>query len=63
MDRFYFLLAALTSIDLVVYIACARWYKSIKLEAKDEMQDMLSDDDVSDTDSDDYEERPKDSKV
>uniref|UniRef100_M4E3B6 Uncharacterized protein n=1 Tax=Brassica campestris TaxID=3711 RepID=M4E3B6_BRACM len=63
LDRFYFLLAALTSIDLVVYIACARWYKSIKLEAKDEMQDMLSDDDVSDTDSDDYEERPKDSKV
>ncbi|KAH0911008.1 hypothetical protein HID58_034329 [Brassica napus] len=63
LDRFYFLLAALTSIDLVVYIACARWYKCIKLEAKDEMQDMLSDDDVSDTDSDDYEERPKDSKV
>ncbi|KAL0705921.1 hypothetical protein Bca4012_072346 [Brassica carinata] len=62
LDRFYFLLAALTSIDLVVYIACARWYKCIKLEAKDEMQDMLSDD-VSDTDSDDYEERPKDSKV
>ena len=63
LDIFYFLLSALTSIDLVVYIACARWYKCIKLEAKDEMQDMLSDDDVSDTDSDDYEERPKDSKV
>ncbi|KAM7491111.1 hypothetical protein LguiA_034032 [Lonicera macranthoides] len=34
LDRFYFLLAALTSVDLVVYIACARWYKSIKLEGK-----------------------------
>ncbi|KAG2304275.1 hypothetical protein Bca52824_032926 [Brassica carinata] len=58
LDRFYFLLAALTSIDLVVYIACARWYKSIKLEGKDELQDMTSDDE-NDTDSDDYEERPK----
>ncbi|KAH0879678.1 hypothetical protein HID58_067072 [Brassica napus] len=58
LDRFYFLLAALTSIDLVVYIACARWYKCIKLEAKDEMQDMVSDDD-----SDDYEEPMKDSRV
>ncbi|KAM7525398.1 hypothetical protein LguiA_015300 [Lonicera macranthoides] len=34
LDRFFFLLAALTSVDLVIYIACARWYKSIKLEAK-----------------------------
>lgn len=58
LDRFYFLLAALTSIDLVVYIACARWYKCIKLEAKDEMQEMVSDDD-----SDDYEEPMKDSRV
>ncbi|KAF8107027.1 hypothetical protein N665_0128s0009 [Sinapis alba] len=62
LDRFYFLLAALTSIDLVVYIACARWYKCIKLEAKDEMQDMMSDDE-NDTDSDDYEEPMKDSRV
>ncbi|XAR70604.1 hypothetical protein NMG60_11027511 [Bertholletia excelsa] len=36
LDRFYFLLASLTTIDLVVYIACARWYKSIKLEGKGE---------------------------
>ncbi|CAH8368798.1 unnamed protein product [Eruca vesicaria subsp. sativa] len=62
LDRFYFLLAALTSIDLVVYIACARWYKCIKLEGKDEMQDMMSDDE-NDTDSDDYEERMKVPKV
>lgn len=34
LDRFFFLLAALTSVDLVIYIACAKWYKSIKLEAK-----------------------------
>lgn len=34
LDRFYFLLAALTVIDFVIYIACARWYKSIKLEEK-----------------------------
>nr|XP_016459972.1 PREDICTED: protein NRT1/ PTR FAMILY 7.3-like [Nicotiana tabacum] len=30
LDRFYFLLAALTILDLVAYIACAKWYKAIK---------------------------------
>ncbi|XP_008788684.2 protein NRT1/ PTR FAMILY 7.3-like [Phoenix dactylifera] len=34
MDRFYFLLAALTSADFVVYLACARWYSCIKLEGR-----------------------------
>lgn len=34
MDRFYFLLAALTGADFVVYLACARWYKCIQLEGK-----------------------------
>ncbi|KAI3469042.1 hypothetical protein Pfo_025705 [Paulownia fortunei] len=32
LDRFYFLLAGLTAVDLVIYIACAMWYKSMKLE-------------------------------
>jgi peptide/histidine transporter 3/4 len=40
LDRFYFLLATLTTIDLVVYIACARWYKSIQLEGKCELNDQ-----------------------
>ncbi|XP_028762508.1 protein NRT1/ PTR FAMILY 7.3 [Neltuma alba] len=39
LDRFYFLLAALTSIDLVVYIATARWYKCIQLKGKYEEND------------------------
>ncbi|KAG9150458.1 hypothetical protein Leryth_010840 [Lithospermum erythrorhizon] len=30
LDRFYFLLAGLTLIDLVVYVVCARWYENIK---------------------------------
>lgn len=34
LDRFYFLLAGLTTVDFVVYIACAKWYKCIELEAK-----------------------------
>ncbi|CAA6669676.1 unnamed protein product [Spirodela intermedia] len=34
MDRFYFLLAAMTSVDFVIYLACARWYKSIRLESR-----------------------------
>lgn len=34
LDRFYFLLAALTTVDLVAYIACARWYKYTRFEGK-----------------------------
>ncbi|KAJ0111014.1 hypothetical protein Patl1_00016 [Pistacia atlantica] len=34
LDRFYFLLAALTAADLLVYIICARWYKYIKFEER-----------------------------
>lgn len=34
LDRFYFLLACLTAIDLFIYIACAKWYKNIKIEGK-----------------------------
>ncbi|KAJ6308518.1 hypothetical protein OIU76_018157 [Salix suchowensis] len=40
LDRFYFLLATLTSIDLVVYMTCARWYKSIQLEGKRDLTDQ-----------------------
>ncbi|KAG9159209.1 hypothetical protein Leryth_024468 [Lithospermum erythrorhizon] len=32
LDRFYFLLAALTTADFVVYVVCARWYKYVKFE-------------------------------
>lgn len=34
LDLFYFLLAALTMADFVIYIVCAKWYKPIKLEGK-----------------------------
>ncbi|XP_068634121.1 protein NRT1/ PTR FAMILY 7.3-like [Aristolochia californica] len=34
MDRFYFLLAALTTIDFVIFVLCAKWYRSISLEDK-----------------------------
>ncbi|KAB2626956.1 protein NRT1/ PTR FAMILY 7.3-like [Pyrus ussuriensis x Pyrus communis] len=34
LDRFYFLLAALTTADLLVYVLCAKWYKYIKFEGK-----------------------------
>uniref|UniRef100_A0A2N9HX56 Uncharacterized protein n=1 Tax=Fagus sylvatica TaxID=28930 RepID=A0A2N9HX56_FAGSY len=34
LDLFYFLLAALTTADLMVYIVCAKWYKYIKFEGK-----------------------------
>jgi dipeptide/tripeptide permease len=38
LDRFYFLLAALSFVDLAVYIACAVWYKGIRLDGGDEMR-------------------------
>ncbi|KAF8729658.1 hypothetical protein HU200_017610 [Digitaria exilis] len=38
LDRFYFLLAALSLVDLAVYIACASWYKGIKLDGGDEIR-------------------------
>ncbi|XP_059633766.1 protein NRT1/ PTR FAMILY 7.3-like [Cornus florida] len=34
LDNFYFLLAALTTADLMVYIVCAKWYKYIKFQGK-----------------------------
>lgn len=42
LDRFYFLLAVLTTADLVVYIICARWYKYIMFERQQEEDSMLS---------------------
>ena len=44
LDRFFFLLAGLTTIDLVVYIGCAKWYKCIKLEGKFEERNEADDD-------------------
>ncbi|XP_073141686.1 protein NRT1/ PTR FAMILY 7.3-like isoform X2 [Henckelia pumila] len=32
LDRFYYLLAALTAADLLLYIVCAKWYKSTRFE-------------------------------
>ncbi|XP_071931514.1 protein NRT1/ PTR FAMILY 7.3 isoform X1 [Coffea arabica] len=34
LDRFYFLLAALTSADFVVYLVCAKWYKYVQFEGR-----------------------------
>ncbi|XXG75725.1 hypothetical protein AAC387_Pa08g0236 [Persea americana] len=34
MDRFYFLLAAMTAADFVVYLVCAKWYRCIQLDGK-----------------------------
>ncbi|KAG6478458.1 protein NRT1/ PTR FAMILY 7.3-like isoform X1 [Zingiber officinale] len=34
LDRFFFLLAVLSGIDLVIYVACANWYKGIEVEGK-----------------------------
>ncbi|XP_047964367.1 protein NRT1/ PTR FAMILY 7.3-like [Salvia hispanica] len=39
LERFYFLLAGLTVIDLMIYIACASWYKSMKFTGKGEGED------------------------
>lgn len=38
LDRFYFLLAVLSLVDLAVYIPCAVWYKGIRLDGGDEVR-------------------------
>ncbi|XP_075484465.1 protein NRT1/ PTR FAMILY 7.3-like [Primulina tabacum] len=43
LDRFYFLLAGLTAIDLIIYIVCAKWYQNMKLEGKSEEDDEADD--------------------
>ncbi|KAK6119374.1 hypothetical protein DH2020_046881 [Rehmannia glutinosa] len=40
MDRFFFLSAALIAFDLVLFIACANRFKSIKLEKRDEGRNL-----------------------
>ncbi|KZV14293.1 proton-dependent oligopeptide transport family protein [Dorcoceras hygrometricum] len=39
LDRFYFLLAGLTALDLIIYIVCAKWYQNVKLEGKSSHND------------------------
>ncbi|KAI9092944.1 hypothetical protein K1719_027467 [Acacia pycnantha] len=36
LDKFYYLLAALTAIDFAVYIACAKWYRPVIFEERNE---------------------------
>lgn len=44
LDRFFFLLAALTTMDFVIYIGCAKWYKSMKMKGRsDENNDQDND--------------------
>lgn len=40
LDRFYFLLAALSFIDFVAYVMCAMWYKGIKFAAAEEDEEQ-----------------------
>ncbi|KAF9625948.1 hypothetical protein IFM89_027816 [Coptis chinensis] len=52
LDRFFFMLAALTAIDFVVYMACAKWYKSIKFEGKCRDNDSDEDSDCCSSEND-----------
>jgi len=42
MDRFYFLLAALTAVDFVAYVMCARWYRCIVVSRDAEEDEELA---------------------
>ncbi|XP_031267315.1 protein NRT1/ PTR FAMILY 7.1 [Pistacia vera] len=48
MDRFYFLIAALTAVDFVIYLYCAKWYNCINLEGDEkeliELEEAQEDD-------------------
>ena len=37
LDRFFFLIAGLTAVDFVIYVFCARWYKSINVDNNEEV--------------------------
>ncbi|XP_042008811.1 protein NRT1/ PTR FAMILY 7.3-like [Salvia splendens] len=39
LDRFYFLLAGLTAVDLVIYVGCASWYKSTKFGGEEDEEE------------------------
>ncbi|KAL4178491.1 hypothetical protein AMTRI_Chr13g82570 [Amborella trichopoda] len=41
MDRFYFLLAILTAVDFVLYVICAKGYRPISLEIRDEDEEDI----------------------
>ncbi|GLT82323.1 hypothetical protein SLE2022_007130 [Rubroshorea leprosula] len=45
MDRFYFLIAALTALDFVIYLFCAKRYKCINLEDDGKTMEMQGQDD------------------
>ncbi|KAK9051550.1 hypothetical protein SSX86_028177 [Deinandra increscens subsp. villosa] len=40
LDRFFFLCAALTAVNLVFFVSCAKKYKNIVVERRDEARDM-----------------------
>lgn len=42
MDRFYYLLAALTAVDFVAYVMCARWYRCIVVSKDTEEGEELA---------------------
>ncbi|KAJ9183099.1 hypothetical protein P3X46_007007 [Hevea brasiliensis] len=45
MDRFYFLIAALTAIDFVFYLFCANWYTPINLQGAEKETEMENQED------------------
>ncbi|XP_058736197.1 protein NRT1/ PTR FAMILY 7.1-like [Vicia villosa] len=38
MDRFFFLIAVLTALDLVLYVFCARWYKGFEVDETENIE-------------------------
>ncbi|XP_042504680.1 protein NRT1/ PTR FAMILY 7.3-like [Macadamia integrifolia] len=54
LDRFYFLLAVLTTVDFVLYMICSKWYKSIKLEGKGQDMDNEDEEDEDNDENDNF---------
>ncbi|XP_010046454.3 protein NRT1/ PTR FAMILY 7.1 [Eucalyptus grandis] len=44
MERFYFLIAALTAFDFVIYLFCAKWYKINNLESEEDNEGVDKED-------------------
>ncbi|KAK2352093.1 protein NRT1/ PTR FAMILY 7.3 [Trifolium repens] len=46
MDRFFFLIAVLTALDLIIYVFCARWYKGFQAEGGENIESQDDDETI-----------------
>ncbi|MCI46852.1 peptide/nitrate transporter, partial [Trifolium medium] len=43
---FFFLIAVLTALDLIIYVFCARWYKGFQAEGSENIENQEDDETI-----------------